>query len=176
MSEEETTEMRFTIPGGEWWYFASMIQIGIFEPLAWPGTRMETRPNPHGCTIEITSGATRLAAATITSTGEQTTIAVIAHTAHAAVWQTLLLTVQRMAENARQIRRNARGPTGEDVIEIYYRSRAAGGKTTLRQLAAQYGFNPSYLSQVKKQYDEAGKWGAKVKAEPKQKPKCETDF
>jgi hypothetical protein len=51
----------------------------------------------------------------------------------------------------------------EKVIESYYRRRAAGSKVTLKQMAEAYGYHRTYLSQVKKEYDLAGKWGSKKK-------------
>lgn len=47
------------------------------------------------------------------------------------------------------------------LIETYYRSRAAGGKITLKQLADQAGITATYLSTKKTAYDKAGKWGSK---------------
>lgn len=47
------------------------------------------------------------------------------------------------------------------AIEHYYRSKAAGGKITLRQVAAQTGYSYGYLRQCKMAYDAAGKWGCK---------------
>lgn len=49
----------------------------------------------------------------------------------------------------------------DSIIETYYHRKAAGSKVTLKQLAQQHGYNYSYLSQVKRQYDDAGKWGSK---------------
>lgn len=52
-------------------------------------------------------------------------------------------------------------PNADEVIERYYRSRAAGARTTLRQLAEDTGFSYGYLRSVKAAYDKAGKWGSK---------------
>lgn len=52
----------------------------------------------------------------------------------------------------------------ELLIEHYYRSRARGSKTTLKDIADQSGFNYDYLRQVKARYDAAGGWGSKKKS------------
>lgn len=49
------------------------------------------------------------------------------------------------------------------VIERYYRSRASGGRKTLKQIAQEAGYNYPYLSLCKSRYDAAGKWGSRGK-------------
>lgn len=48
----------------------------------------------------------------------------------------------------------------EKIVEIYYRSRAAGSCVTMTELAQMFGYSPSWLSQAKAAYDAAGKWGS----------------
>jgi hypothetical protein len=52
-------------------------------------------------------------------------------------------------------------PTADNAIETYYRSRAAGSKITLRQLAVRTGYSYDYLRKAKRRYDAAGRWGSK---------------
>ena len=71
--------------------------------------------------------------------------------------------VGHSAMRARMYKQDSYRITAEWIIERYYRRRARGNKITLRELAKQYGFSESYLSQAKKKYDQAGKWGSKPK-------------
>jgi hypothetical protein len=55
----------------------------------------------------------------------------------------------------------------ERAIEAYYRAKSKSmRRITLRSIAEKFGYNYTYLSQVKSAYDRAGKWGAKHKAKP----------
>lgn len=72
------------------------------------------------------------------------------------LYQALEITVN----NTQRLRQRWQ-PSAEQVIERYYRSRAAGARTTLRQLAKDTGFSYGYLRSVKVEYDRAGKWGSK---------------
>jgi len=51
--------------------------------------------------------------------------------------------------------------SAEAAIERYYRSRAAGSRKTLRQIAMETIYSYDYLRKVKRQYDADGKWGSK---------------
>lgn len=57
--------------------------------------------------------------------------------------------------------RRAYEPTADEAIERYYRSRAAGSRVTLRQIAKDTGFSYGYLRTAKIAYDKVGKWGSK---------------
>jgi hypothetical protein len=50
-----------------------------------------------------------------------------------------------------------------NVIETYYRRKAAGGKVTLKQLAEETGYSVAGLKVAKQRYDAAGKWGSKTR-------------
>jgi hypothetical protein len=75
----------------------------------------------------------------------------------------MLHQLETFSDQVRTMRHAASGLTAEEVINRYYRSRAAGGKVTLQQLADEHGFNRSYLRAAKMEYDKAGKWGSKKK-------------
>lgn len=64
------------------------------------------------------------------------------------------------ADSADSIRREVQ-PTADNVIQRYYRARAAGGKVTLKMLAEESGYSYEYLLKAKQRYDRAGKWGSK---------------
>jgi len=49
--------------------------------------------------------------------------------------------------------------TADVAIEWYYRSRAAGSKITLKQVAERYNLSHDYLRQAKSAYDKAGRAG-----------------
>jgi len=51
----------------------------------------------------------------------------------------------------------------DKAIERYYRSRAAGGKTLLKEAAQAAGYTEGYLRKRKVIYDREGKWGSKGK-------------
>lgn len=73
---------------------------------------------------------------------------------------TVLGQLRQFAEDAQRLRREAK-PTADEAIERYYRSRAAGSKKTLRQIATETTYSYDYLRNVKRAYDKAGKWGSK---------------
>ncbi len=82
--------------------------------------------------------------------------------------QEIINTVVHSSMRAREFKRDNQKITAEMAIERYYRRKARGSKVTLRQVAETYGFNESYLSQAKRKYDQAGKWGSKSKkSDPK---------
>lgn len=60
-----------------------------------------------------------------------------------------------------QILRQRYTISAEGAIERYYRSRAAGSRKTLRQIATETAYSYDYLRKVKRQYDADGKWGSK---------------
>jgi hypothetical protein len=78
-------------------------------------------------------------------------------------WQALVQLLSSFAATALELRRKEIGARPDELIETYYRSRAAGGKITLKQLAAQAGISYSYITKAKMAYDRAGKWGSRVK-------------
>jgi hypothetical protein len=80
---------------------------------------------------------------------------------HREYWQAIVKELERFVLRLHEGRRQ-HAKTAEDIIEIYYRSRAAGSKVTLRELAEQYGFNSKSLSNAKRVYDARGGWGSKV--------------
>ena len=51
----------------------------------------------------------------------------------------------------------------DKAIERYYRVKAAGGKTTIREVAVEFGLSDKYLRKRKVEYDRLGKWGSKSK-------------
>lgn len=156
--------LRLTLVG-DWWYYAGALKMLLSVDDFVPTDGEE----PNGWVLH--AGNWEQDTALITGCDGRTTITItIRNAASGPPWSRYAAQLQDMAAEAREMRRTVLGPTGEEVIELYYRSRAAGHKkTTLRQLAQQYGFHPNYLSQVKRAYDEAGGWGSKTKAAPSQK-------
>jgi hypothetical protein len=149
---------------GDWWYFAGALKMLLTRR----GIELTTEGQEGNGWVFTLPGWPQ-DTVHITSFDNKTTIVIIQrHPESAVLWQDIKAQLEDMATYAREMRRDVHGPTGEEVIEIYYRARAAGGrKVTLKQLAEQYGFNVTYLSQAKRIYDAAGKWGAKAQNEPK---------
>lgn len=79
----------------------------------------------------------------------------------------LVETLDRIAGLGHNVRRWYE-PNADEVIERYYRSRAAGARTTLRQLAEDTGLSYEALKKHKQRYDRAGKWGSKRDKVPRQ--------
>ena len=82
---------------------------------------------------------------------------------HRERFTALIQEIQNLAFWADRFKHDSQKITAEWVIERYYRQRARGSKTTLRELAKLHGFSESYLSQAKRKYDAEGKWGSKSK-------------
>jgi hypothetical protein len=144
---------------GDWWYFAGLA-LAILA-----AARARYRVGPAGAGREgvvITIGApfTSEAAIRITRANDTTALAIIYDPAHTVQMQQIALLLHETSLQAEDVRRTW-APSGEDVIERYYRARAAGGRATLRQIAQDTGFSYGYLRSVKAAYDKAGKWGSK---------------
>lgn len=161
MSEHQST-IRLTL-AGDWWYYAgalkTLLSVDGFTP----------NDGPQRDGWSISAGDWIQDTAIVTGKDGRTSVTITIRNPNPAPrWHRYADQLEEMSTHAREMRRDAYGPTGEEVIEIYYRSRAARGKkVTLKQLAEQYGFNVTYLSQAKRIYDAAGKWGSKAKNEPK---------
>ena len=72
----------------------------------------------------------------------------------------LFQALELLANGAHDFKRRFE-PSVEQAIERYYRSRAAGSRITLRQIALDTGFSYGYLRTAKIAYDKAGKFGSK---------------
>lgn len=74
-------------------------------------------------------------------------------------WEAHLTFLQAVAVETENVRRMAE-PSYDEAIQRYYRSRAAGGRKTLRQIAEEEQLSYAALRIRKMAYDRAGKWGA----------------
>jgi hypothetical protein len=147
---------------GDWWYYAGALKT----LLSVDGFIPNDTPQRDGWSMS--AGDWTQDTAILTGKDGRTTVTItIRNPEPAPRWHHYARQLEDMSTHAREMRRDVYGPTGEEVIEIYYRSRSAGSKITLKQLAEQYGFNVTYLSQAKRLYDAAGKWGSKAKKAPK---------
>ena len=109
-------------------------------------------------------GVGRYKAADITITGQDTTTRIVIQqegSTFSTELEAIMHEIKHTAMWARDLHRDSQKMTGERLIERYYRSKAHGTKITLRELAEQHGFNPAYLREAKRKYDQAGKWGTK---------------
>jgi hypothetical protein len=97
------------------------------------------------------------------ASGGITHVQVKTHPGAVEDWQKELSFLAEAVSNAYSFDELAR-PSAGDVIEIYYRRKAAGGKVTLKQLAEETGYSLAYLKTAKRRYDAAGRWGSKKKS------------
>ena len=166
MSDSRKADIRLSLPG-DWWYFAAAFheahradRVGI----AGHGTgnvytyAVAVRPE------EQYTPAIPLGEILFTSDGNYTQVYITFSVPSAEpFWRGVESFLRKMAALARAHRQEAIGTTPDEIIEYYYRSRAAGGKVTLTQLAEQAGLSYSYITKAKMKYDRAGKWGSRVK-------------
>lgn len=96
-----------------------------------------------------------------------TTIHVTAPPEQEQEWRDRLDIVRTIANEAQQGRQRAGKAPGDQAIEYYYRSRAAGSKITLQQVAGEFNLSPNYLRKRKVEYDRLGMWGSKGRAKGK---------
>lgn len=75
-------------------------------------------------------------------------------------WHDALNQLEAHAKEAQELRRSQQTTT-DDAVEFYYRSRAAGRRITIRQVAEQFNLSYDALLKHKQRYDAAGKWGSK---------------
>lgn len=158
--EPESFTLTRNIHDPAWWHYAALIGFFAARP------HYYTLPfSERGTTMRFGDDDTVDAEIVFTVTGNRTAITLRATGTpeQRDAWRAILDNITIIANDARSIQIAIAGPKGMDVIEEYYRARAAGRKVTLRQLAAQYGFNAKYLSDVKRAYDAAGGYGAKKK-------------
>ena len=105
----------------------------------------------------------RLWNVTVRGDNDSSIIRVTAPAEQEHAWIERLEQIDEIAAYARERRQHTEKVTGEDVIERYYLIKRIGGKITIKQLAEQYGFNETYLYQVKSAFDKAGKLGKNAK-------------
>lgn len=165
----------------EWHWVCAIFKYRL--PVAMGGLVSETTPGAQKLHIELWEfsgradlgggvivtghGVGRYKAADITITGQKTTTRIVIQqpegATHSAELDAIVNEIRDIAAWAREIHRDSQKITAEHLIEQYYRTRAQGAKTTLQQLADEYGFSSTYLREAKRKYDQAGKWGAKPK-------------
>lgn len=164
MSDKELTiEIRRHLPG-EWWYFAGQLRAALNRKRGDPDWEWYNQPtSPTGCIIHIGPrlARRRIASVIFVGKGESTTLVVHTIPSNLPHVQPLIDDLEATAREAREARRDSIGETPDELIEEYYRRRAAGSKVTLKQLAEQAGMSYSWLRQRKMEYDRAGKWGSK---------------
>lgn len=157
MSEHEDIAIEIADP--QWWYYAAFLQDVIRRAGIQITAALTTAQPTKQTHIATMRGIVIVAAA---ENATQITIQPFGDTR--PEWEEISRSTRRFFETAQSIRRSVE-PTADELIERYYRSRAAGGKVTLKQLAGQHGFNYKYLSSVKSAYDERGGWGSKIQVD-----------
>ena len=168
MSEEQPDALQMTVPG-DWWYLAAAARQMARVPTkenSMPS--VETLQAGHYTLIIHNAELARPIGSLMFVPGKHSTTLHVrpATVADAPYWNIFSERLHALAYEARRLRDRTTKPTAEELIERYYRTRAAGRTITLRELAEEHGFSVSYLSQVKVAYDKAGKWGSKNKGTP----------
>ncbi len=154
------TRHRVTLTG-DWWYFAGALKMLLSQR----GIALASDGQEGEGWILTLSGWPQ--DTVLINGAESKTVIVITQRNPESnhLWEEVKKQLEDMAAHAREMRRECGIMTGYEVVEIYFRSRAAGSKVTLKQLAQQYGFNYKYLSNVKSTYEKQGGWGSKVHAD-----------
>jgi hypothetical protein len=160
-------DLTFALPGEEWWYFSGALYAHERDVRVTP----RIQPGVAAATVSVAEELPEQSAvaplgemAFIPGDGRtQVYVTFAAHTAEvAAFWSTVRTFLEKLARQARSHRQTAgRGMTPDEAIEWYYRSKAAGRKITLKQVAGLTGMNYEALKKHKQRYDAAGKWGSK---------------
>ncbi len=148
---------------GEWWWIAAVCNDELHKNLPeFEAVKISNR-NPNGYTQSLDELGTLTIAGDETKL--QTVVRIECPDAYEGQWRGVVAGIERLAQNARDLRRWAYGygSTPEEAIEFYYRSKAAGGKITLGQIAEAIGKSEKRLRNIKVEYDRAGKWGSKKK-------------
>lgn len=151
----------------DWWLLAGALQA----LLDWEYERHDTAPgydsglreNGYDVAIYERGQPERVLARVLFSVGPAPTRVRIEAARARGVYtycQQLYHFLGRLAGGADIIRRKLQ-PTADNVIQRYYRAKAAGGKVTLKMLAEETGYSYEYLRKAKQRYDRAGKWGSK---------------
>lgn len=165
MSNEIVKEINGTLPGDWWTLAAAFTQLAAYLPYEEYKPRPVSGPDHGGFHATVYGGpiAGGLLGRIQFSGSDGQTLIVITPATPASVpyWEYTIERLQMFNDLARQLRRDTE-PTAYELVERFYRARAAGAKVTLKQLAQQYRMNYSYLRAVKAEYDKSGGWGSKV--------------
>jgi hypothetical protein len=166
----DKADIRLTLPG-DWWHLAAAFGAISTIPAPHPD-RLDGVMTDAGYTFTAYHDAAGHNLGAITFAGRQgtTTIQVrVSWPRYDPYWREIIERLRGFSRDTRALRRAAAGATPDVLIERYYRSRAAGGKVTLKQLAETAGISPNYLYQKKMEYDRAGGRGSTTNKPPKKK-------
>lgn len=173
MSDDQTTGPRWTRLPGDWWVHVAAFRV-LFRQIE-PGlvnltvSHRRTSDAFHydifvrfGPPPEI-GIPTPWNKVTFTPKDGDSIVTVSAITPEDAskLWGIVGKTAE-IAYEARELRREHVSWSADEAIELYYRRRAAGHKTTLRQIAKETKLSYGYLRTAKSEYDKSGKWGSKT--------------
>ncbi len=156
-------DVHFTIWGDRWWYAGAL--VGLYHA---SGKRLMAIPAGENFSISKRTDqpyepSQPLGDITLVGSEGYTDVYITLAAPEAEhIWREEIIPFLRnMAAIARQGRRETIGTTPDELIEYYYRSRAAGGKVTLKQLAEDAGMGYGVLRKRKMEYDARGGWGSK---------------
>lgn len=150
--------IRATIAGGDWRLIAGTLAADMYRT-GWKPRTVGVRDGVN-MTIYDDRMVERVADVSLRIGDAMILIEVKAHDSQAAAWEKELTYLAEVVEQVRQLHEMTR-PTANDIVETYYRRKAAGGKVTLKMLAEESGYTYAYLQKAKQRYDAAGRWGSK---------------
>jgi hypothetical protein len=93
--------------------------------------------------------------------GEHTIVAIQPEPGYEDAWRQFAERLEKFAWAAHEARLNM-APNPDELVERYYRSRAAGTKMSLRKFAESTNVNYEALKKWKQSYDRRGGWGSKT--------------
>ena len=157
----DTTKIETTI-AGDWRLLAGILAADVMRAGQHPVS--EERRNGFHMTIFAKKGEEEIDAdIVLRGVGGTTIVQVKTPAGGLERWNQVLLFLARSVQFTESYDELTR-PRAAEVIETYYRRKAAGGKVTLKVLAEETGYSLAYLKTAKRRYDAAGLWGSKKKS------------
>jgi hypothetical protein len=157
----DTTKIERTI-AGDWRLLAGILAADVTRA----GQHPVSRAGSYGVSMTIFAqepDVDIVAHVLFHGVGGTTLVQVEAPPAGLEHWRQELLFLARSVQFTESYDELTR-PRAAEVIETYYRRKAAGGKVTLKVLAEETGYSLAYLKTAKRRYDAAGLWGSKKKS------------
>jgi hypothetical protein len=156
-----------TIPDPAAWYYAALVTVLLIPDLqkrdeeSTAHFRLGAQGTQHGAERFVFESP--LGTVTTTRNDTETTMTIEPAEGEQNYWRTIEAGIEIFAAEARGKRWIMDGLTADELIERYYRARAAGDrKMTLRRLASsQHKYSYTALQKHKQRYDARGGWGSK---------------
>lgn len=153
--------LKETLPG-EWWWLAIVFRAGQaeFAPIWLSGPR--GADGARWAAFDSDGRDVGVITFTPAKEGRATLIEIMPATAADLqnYWYPAYNQLESLARAAQDLRKSQQ-VTADEAVEYYYRSRAAGRRTTIRQVAERFSLSHAALLKHKQRYDARGGWGSK---------------